>query len=389
MRLKFGNEPETAIVLPRRSLWQRPWLLFGYFVGLILLAITCVFCNALWRVWRQHSLFDKISAVGGAAGYDYPYYQIPLFQSQDTGAFFDSNTVDLDQGLALTKELANLKSLTIVERKLPLTANQVAAIASLQSLQELNIKESVVSDTDVRELARLPNLRRLQLYNTDITTSSLTEFSKLRNLQRLAISGTRMQYEEVVLWAQAHPQCQVYWQPRRTEEQLDIARKLNAKRYDVRRAEPDEPIQPHWRFAVTLDDAHPLCQEIFELDHIDTLTVCGPQFMDHSKARIASLPHLRKLTIKSASITPTTIDELARLPELQELEVIGVDIDPREFLRLRLYHPRIKLRLNCRTGAQHPVESSHDPRISSPQPVQLPTGPMSGTLYEFLQPIDY
>ncbi|MEX6690938.1 FN3 associated domain-containing protein [Danxiaibacter flavus] len=81
-------------------------------------------------------------------------------------------------------------------------------VYSVKQLQELDgIKKQVVSldlnklpvsDADLKSISQFENLRHLYLNFTDITTTGLKELLPLQHLQSLAVSGTKINYKDLI-----------------------------------------------------------------------------------------------------------------------------------------------------------------------------------------------
>jgi hypothetical protein len=70
------------------------------------------------------------------------------------------------------------------------TDASMTVIASMKTLEELDLSQCAVSDDGIQALANHPALRQLWLSNTQITDASLKTLATIPKLERVAIDGT-------------------------------------------------------------------------------------------------------------------------------------------------------------------------------------------------------
>jgi Leucine-rich repeat (LRR) protein len=70
-----------------------------------------------------------------------------------------------------------------------ITDASMAAIASMESLTELDLSGCKVTDAGLEVLAKHPNLKQLWLTNTNVTDRSIEVLASIPKLERLEASG--------------------------------------------------------------------------------------------------------------------------------------------------------------------------------------------------------
>ena len=81
--------------------------------------------------------------------------------------------------------------------------------AELQSLTDLTLAETKITDANLKEVVKLQNLTYLNLYDTQITDAGLKEVAKLQNLKKLYLPATQATKAGVAELKKALPNCYI------------------------------------------------------------------------------------------------------------------------------------------------------------------------------------
>jgi hypothetical protein len=124
----------------------------------------------------------------------------------------DNDLVILDQ-LRLLRDL-NIsrakQSMYVPENPVRLTDATLARLESLKNLERLYLNRQGITDVGVAaHLAGLVHLEELELRETPITDASLEVFQKLTRLQSLDVSGTKISAEALAKFEAARPEVRV------------------------------------------------------------------------------------------------------------------------------------------------------------------------------------
>jgi hypothetical protein len=117
------------------------------------------------------------------------------------GSKFDSKV------FALLKDVQNLQELNL--SNVELKDSDLAHIAGLKHLERLNLSGSTVTDAGLAHLKNLTNLTYLNLFNTKITDAGLKHLHGLTNLKSLYLFETQVTDTGVGALAKALPQTRI------------------------------------------------------------------------------------------------------------------------------------------------------------------------------------
>lgn len=85
-------------------------------------------------------------------------------------------------------------------------------IAECDSIQALNLYDSIVTDRGLKELSRMPNLTHLELTgNTEVTDAGLLHLGSTTTLRKLGLAGTGVSQEGVERLQARLPECEIHW----------------------------------------------------------------------------------------------------------------------------------------------------------------------------------
>lgn len=110
-----------------------------------------------------------------------------------------------NRGLHELAALPNLKRLILSEQTV--TDDVLVALSSIDTLEELILYESEVTDKGVASLVALQNLKTLSLEGSQVTDSCVDVLSQLPNLQRVILAKTDITEEGVRRLRARVPNC--------------------------------------------------------------------------------------------------------------------------------------------------------------------------------------
>ena len=95
-----------------------------------------------------------------------------------------------DDGLAFLATLKDMRGLNLTATKL--TGSGLSHLATLTSMDEMLLNETTVTDQNLKHLALIPNLQILGLFRTSITDAAVPHLARLEKLKRLDIRETKI-----------------------------------------------------------------------------------------------------------------------------------------------------------------------------------------------------
>jgi hypothetical protein len=95
---------------------------------------------------------------------------------------------------------------------------QLSVLARLRNLQRLNLAGSRATDETVRAIRGLPYLETLNLYGTDVTDAALDSIARMPALGSVYLGATLVSTGAIERFRASHPQVQVVWSVRATQE---------------------------------------------------------------------------------------------------------------------------------------------------------------------------
>ncbi|MCE5230877.1 M48 family metalloprotease [bacterium] len=125
-----------------------------------------------------------------------------------------------DQTLGHIAKLPALKRLSISGTAI--TDKGVDSIAGLTSLEHVDLNETSITDAAITRLSRMPSLREIGFDNANVTNAALDALSRMKSLKTVTMHDTLITSEAVASFRQAHPECAVYYQPRRKQFSVQI-----------------------------------------------------------------------------------------------------------------------------------------------------------------------
>jgi hypothetical protein len=218
-----------------------------------------------------------------------------------------------DAVLSGVAELTQLTSIQLYDTSV--TANGLAAVSNLTSLEEINFLGSArIGEGALKHFAALPNVRTLMLCGTSIGDADLAELSKFRRLEGLNLLGTKA---------------------------TDAGMRFLS----------DCPALNSLALASAVTDEG--VQSLRGLSHLEFLWIESTSVTDKSVQVFSGLEGLRRLLIHRTAITDTGARELSRLKNLQELW-LGPQVTDEAAAELRIALPNCEIELYDAAGRQRP-----------------------------------
>jgi len=253
---------------------------------------------------------------------------------------------------------ATLQTLTRLEHictPYGLTDAEMAGIATLQTVNEMEIVATKLTDAGLASIARMRNLEVLHLEGTVMMTDEgLKVLATLPKLRHLRLSG--LFTDEGLARLSAAPCLKVMWleTPRATEEALcHLARIESLERLCVPWLDQitDRSIahlrsMPNLR-ALGVGNAQRSDLGVAALATLTNLEVLalkgGPALTDEGLQPLAGMPRLRALQIYNSRITEQGLTSLALCQMLDSIEIRStVRIDEQAVARLRAELPQVQ-----------------------------------------------
>jgi hypothetical protein len=236
-----------------------------------------------------------------------------------------------------------------------LTDSEMAGIATLQTVNEMEIVATKLTDAGLASIAKMRNLQVLHLDGTPMMTDEgLKVLATLPKLRHLRLSG--LFTDKGLAHLAAAPSLKVMWleTPRATEEGLHhLARIQSLERLCVPwldqitdRSMAHLQSMPKLK-ALGVGDAWRADAGIAALATLANLEVLalkgGPALTDDGLKPLASMPKLRALQVYNSRITEKGLASLARCKMLDSIEIRStVRIDEQAVARLRAELPKVQ-----------------------------------------------
>jgi len=191
-----------AEVKPAARKPKRRWFQFSL-AWLLLLTLVCGVVLGLWvaPAERQRRAAEYVEGLGGGVRYaseDEDGNRAPEWLRRSVGDdyFRSVEEIDLRDTQVSDAGLAHLENLTALER-LYLSGTQVsdaglAHLESLTALKELNLGGTQVSDAGLAHLENLTALKVLFLYGTQVSDAGLAHLERLTGLEWLNLGSTQV-----------------------------------------------------------------------------------------------------------------------------------------------------------------------------------------------------
>jgi len=205
--------------------------------------------------------------------------------------------------------LKPLSGLTHICTPYGLTDAEMAGIATLQTVNEMEVVATKLTDAGLAAIARLRNLQVLHLEGTTVMTDEgLTVLATLPKLRHLRLSGPFT--DRGLAYLAAAPAIKVLWleTPRATEESLRSLAEIESL----------ERLTVPWLDYIT----HRSIVFLRSMPRLKALGVGAAAYPDLAVASLASLPNLEVLALKgSPALTDKALPPLAAMPKLRALEI--------------------------------------------------------------------
>jgi hypothetical protein len=210
------------------------------------------------------------------------------------------------QGWATLKPLT---ALTHICTPYGLTDAEMAGIATLATVDEMEMIATKLTDAGLASIARLRNLQVLHLEGTMMMTDEgLKVLTTLPRLRHLRLSGHFT--DRGLAYLAAAPAIKTLWleTPRATEEGLQSLAQIRSL----------ERLTVPWLDHIT----HRSMVFLRAMPRLKALGVGAAAYPDRAVAALASLPNLEVLALKgSPALTDRALPPLAAMPKLRALEI--------------------------------------------------------------------
>jgi hypothetical protein len=185
---------------------------FAISVRMLMILVLAFGC---WLGWYARSIRiqrDAVAAIkraGGSVWYDWELggdpniinpnkARAPKWLLDRVGVDYFANVVGVNLARNWGKQRANANDETL------------AHVGRLDSLEDLQLSSSAISDAGLAHIEGLTRLRTLQLEHTGITDSGLAHLKRLRTLRLLDLAGTRVSDEGVLDLELSLPDAQIF-----------------------------------------------------------------------------------------------------------------------------------------------------------------------------------
>jgi hypothetical protein len=265
--------------------------------------------------------------------------------------------------------LQSLPRLTHICTPYGLTDEEMAGIATLQTVDEMEIDADRLTDVGLASIAKLRNLKVLHLVGTSMMTDEgLKALATLPRLRHLRLSGPFT--DKGLAYLAAAPSIKVMWleTPRATEEGLrELAQIKTLERLTVPWLDLITPRSMVFLQAMTnlkalgVGDALNSDAGVAALASLSNLEVLalkgGPALTDNGLQPLAIMPKLRALEIYHSRITEQGLAHLYACKKLDSVQIkSSMPVRAQAIARLQTELPRL------RTVDITPPESSMKPR---------------------------
>ncbi|MEZ5352605.1 MAG: hypothetical protein R2762_08205 [Bryobacteraceae bacterium] len=231
-----------------------------------------------------------------------------------------------DLGLLRLKDLPNVRELNLFFAEL-VTDEGLAAMRNWKHIERLNLRGTKVTDNTLALLAGKESIVALDIGYAEVTDSGLQHLPKLPNLRELAFGGNKM-----------------------TEIGLEVLRALpHLTRLDIAgRQRTDSGL---WYVAFTDVGLDP----ILTLTELRELNLAGSQVSSKGIQRLSALKHLERLNLYGANrVNDEAAQYLAALPALRWVDLKDTAVTAKGFASLRTSRPGLAI---SGDPALEPVES--------------------------------
>jgi internalin A len=187
------------------------------------------------------------------------------------------------------------------------TDSGLKELAGLKSMQALNLHDARVTDAGVKELAGLENLQSLNLGFTKITDSGLKELAAMKSLQALVLVSTKV-----------------------TDAGLkDLAGQTSLQTLNLSDTKVTDAGLKELAGLTSLQTLHLGCEGVTDAGLKEVAGLKGLQWLDLSHAQVtdaglkelAGLKSLQRLTLRSTKVTDAGLKELVGLKSLRLLDL--------------------------------------------------------------------
>lgn len=236
-------------------------------------------------------------------------------------------------GLSRLSELSELKRLNL-SGDANLSDDALKPIASIRSLETLNVSGTGVGDAGMAYLAEMPALKELDAARTKIADKGLASLARIKSLRRLDLAGTAITSEGF--------------------HALGEMRKLDTL-----------------ILATTAADDRAL-EALKPLYLLTTLSLSRTAITDAGLAHLKELPSLQSLYLSQTKITDAAIDALAAMRGLKRLALQGTGITPKGCDRLRRALPEAQILDGSRSPSSAEMKPQKPEPLPEPPPAQNP-----------------
>lgn len=214
-----------------------------------------------------------------------------------------------DRGLAELSALANLSLLDVSGTSV--TDAGVAALGPLEKLRELRLARTEISDAAMIYLAALPRIEKLDLSDTAVTDVGLKKLADVAPLRHLMLNGAEITEPGYRQLAAALPRAEIIWNGPDTERM--IARELLDAGAVIGIVEPGDGSP------TMVDRKADLPQRRFQIASVDLRGKAT--FADRDLEPLVQLSELSELKLEGTSVTDAGVARLGDVHSLERLEL--------------------------------------------------------------------
>ncbi len=167
---------------------------------LVGIPISCMIVQ-YYRSWSQRDAIVKLRARGAHVGMLIGTFEPEVAHSCNLGSGrIGSPWCDAD--LELVAQLDTLEELNLGYT--PITDKGVVRLAGLKHLKYLTLSGTRITDASAPSLASLPSLEALHLGDTEITDKTLQHLARLHKLSWVTVGNTRVTAEGIARLKECH-----------------------------------------------------------------------------------------------------------------------------------------------------------------------------------------
>jgi Leucine-rich repeat (LRR) protein len=318
-----------------RSFWRRFIPRISLRTLFVLLTLFCIFLGALefyrQRAIREHAACDQLREAGWwvefAGSHDDEKQWSSWFRAlparcRDGYAFhlwFSVKKIspppnpDVLTGCRIAAQLRQLDELEFLSDT-DLNSQVCDAVARIPNLKTLKAPNAFIDDTGAAQLATMRSLESLDLSNTKIGNEGARQLAKLLRLKSLFLAETNIDDQALAALSKLKylESLNLFRTKITSTGFANLASLQRLKTLNIEGTEVDDQI----------------ASTIAQLSNLEELNLNDCALTDASCAKMLRQPSLTIVKLEHAEIGAETLQALAALPNLNELELKGVVLKP-------------------------------------------------------------